>query len=333
VVRRRGRISALLELGTAFYPEASGRENIYQYATAMQISRAEIESRMSAIIEYAELGADIDYPLRNYSSGMVARLAFAVACSVEPDLLIVDETLAVGDIAFRHKALSTIQRVRDSGATILFVTHNPAQVIGLADRALVIEKGKIIAEGRPADVVPIYQRMMLSGRAEAAPVRSGAEVAATDIETDLSAGGMRYGTGAGRLLGVAVCVGGQRVQSLDRAGPVTVRISWRAELPIEHPNVGFLIKNEQGVVVTSANLQMCGLFLPAMRPDDVRTAEFSLELPQLECNSYSIHPTLADGLGRDAVYLDSVEHACIFKVTHGDETYGIIRVPAEVRVR
>jgi lipopolysaccharide transport system ATP-binding protein len=240
LVRRRGRISALLELGTAFYPEASGRENIFQYATAQQISRSEIAARLPSIIEYAELGADIDYPLRNYSSGMVARLAFAVACSVEPDLLIVDETLAVGDIAFRHKALSTIQRVRDAGATILFVTHNPAQVIGLADRSFVLEKGKIIAEGRPADVVPVYQRMMLSGRAEAAPVVTGAAADATDIETDLSAGGMRYGTGAGRLLGVSLCVAGHRVQSLEQGGDVVVRISWRAELPIEHPNVGFL---------------------------------------------------------------------------------------------
>jgi lipopolysaccharide transport system ATP-binding protein len=330
-VERRGRIAALLELGTAFSPEVSGRENIYHYAAALQIPRAEIERRIDEVIDYAELGAFIDYPLRTYSSGMEARLAFAVATRIDADLLIVDETLAVGDVAFRHKALRTLQKLRVRGCTVLFVTHNPSQVIGLADRALLLDAGRLVADGRPAEVVPHYQRLApVHGR-----VRPGGEAPAhTDVELGLSPSAVRFGRGGATLLGVGISEDGVGPSATIRSsGTLHVRISFRADEPIDQPNVGFLVLNRDGVAVTSANLQMFGLYPEPLPAGAVRTAEFELEIPRLAPGSYSLHATVADGLGADGLYLDSVEQACVFSVDHGEEIYGLLRVPTKVRLR
>jgi len=328
-VERRGRVAALLELGTAFSPEVSGRENIYLYAAALQIPRSEIERRLDEVVDYAELGAFIDYPLRTYSSGMEARLAFAVATRIDADLLIVDETLAVGDVAFRHKALRTLQKLRERGCTVLFVTHNPAQVIGLADRALLLDSGRLVADGRPAEVVPQYQRIgpVLAAHATGASLPAGA------VEGRLSQSAVRFGQGGATLLGVGVYEDGAAGGPLRGGGTLHVRISFRAESAIDQPNVGFLLLNRDGVTVTSANLQMYGLYPSALAAGAVRTAEFELEIPRLAPGSYSLHATVADGLGADGLYLESVEQACVFTIEHGEEVYGLARVPAKVRLR
>lgn len=159
-VNVRGRIAALLELGAGFNPEFTGRENVYLYGTVLGLDRAQVSERFDHIAAFADIGPFLDQPVKAYSSGMFVRLAFAVAINVEPDILVVDEALSVGDEAFQRKCFARIEQIRAAGATILFVSHSAGTVIDLCDRAFLLDSGQLLAEGRPKDVVGIYQKLL-----------------------------------------------------------------------------------------------------------------------------------------------------------------------------
>lgn len=155
-----GRISALLELGAGFNPEFTGRENVLLSGLVYGISEAEIRAKYDEIIDFSGIGKFIDQPVKTYSSGMYVRLAFAVAINVSPDILVVDEALAVGDEAFQRKCLARIDAIRDAGATVLFVSHSAGTVVELCDRAILLDQGEMLMEGTPKDVVTTYQKLL-----------------------------------------------------------------------------------------------------------------------------------------------------------------------------
>jgi ABC-type polysaccharide/polyol phosphate transport system ATPase subunit len=157
-VRIRGRVSPLLELGAGFHPELTGRENIFLNGTLLGRTRREVESRLPEIIEFAELGAFIDSPLRTYSSGMIARLGFSVSTTWKPDILILDEILSVGDESFRHKCELRLEKYRDEGTTTLLVTHDSATVRSLCSRAAWLDHGQMKAIGNSGEVVDLYHQ-------------------------------------------------------------------------------------------------------------------------------------------------------------------------------
>lgn len=157
-----GRVAALLELGAGFNPEFSGRENVYLNATVLGLSREEIDQRFDAIAGFADIGEFIDQPVKSYSSGMYVRLAFAVAINVTPDILVVDEALAVGDEAFQRKCHARLDRLRDDGATILFVSHSAGMVIELCNRAVLLDRGEMLARGTPRHVVSRYHKLLFA---------------------------------------------------------------------------------------------------------------------------------------------------------------------------
>lgn len=159
-----GRIAALLELGSGFNPEFSGRENVYLNAQVMGLRRQQIEDRFSRIEQFADIGGFIDQPVRTYSSGMLVRLAFAVAINTDPDILIIDEALAVGDEAFQRKCFARIEEIKRGGATILFVSHAAESVINLCDRAVLLDAGERLLTGRPKDVIGRFQRLLHAPR-------------------------------------------------------------------------------------------------------------------------------------------------------------------------
>jgi lipopolysaccharide transport system ATP-binding protein len=156
-VRIQGQVSPLLELGAGFHPELTGRENIFLNGTLLGHPRREIEARLPAIIEFAELGAFIDSPIRTYSSGMVARLGFSVATAWKPEILILDEVLSVGDEAFRNKCKERMERFRDQGTTTLLVTHDSVTVESLCNNAVWLERGAVKAIGSSSEVVNMYR--------------------------------------------------------------------------------------------------------------------------------------------------------------------------------
>lgn len=155
-----GRVAALLELGSGFSPDFSGRENVILNAQVMGLRRSEVEARFERIERFADIGGFIDQPVRTYSSGMLVRLAFAVAINSDPDVLIIDEALAVGDEAFQRKCFARIEEIKQAGATILFVSHAAASVVNLCDRALLLDQGECLLTGRPKHVVARYQRLV-----------------------------------------------------------------------------------------------------------------------------------------------------------------------------
>ncbi len=159
-IKVNGRIAALLELGSGFNPEFTGRENVFLNAAVLGLSREETEARYDRIAEFADIGIFIDQPVKTYSSGMAVRLAFAVATNVDPDILIVDEALAVGDEAFQRKCFARIEEIKERGGTILFVSHGAQTIIQLCDRAILLDRGEKILEGRPKNVVNEYQRFL-----------------------------------------------------------------------------------------------------------------------------------------------------------------------------
>ena len=161
-IKTSGVIAPLLELGAGFDMNYSGRENIYLYGATMGYSRKFINSKYDEIVAFSELGDFIDVPVKNYSSGMRARLGFAIATAVEPQILILDEVLSVGDAKFRKKSEAKVRSMFDKGITVLFVSHNTKQVLSLCDKAIILDHGKIIAQGDAEEVCALYDEMVES---------------------------------------------------------------------------------------------------------------------------------------------------------------------------
>jgi lipopolysaccharide transport system ATP-binding protein len=164
-VEVKGRVAALLELGSGFDPEFTGRENIFLNAAILGLTRKEIDDRYQAIVDFADIGEFIDRPVKTYSSGMMVRLAFAVQVHVDPDVLIVDEALAVGDARFQAKALNKIEEILKRGTTLLFVGHDLSAVRSFCNRALLLERGRVVSEGLPDDVIADYLLLVQKDRA------------------------------------------------------------------------------------------------------------------------------------------------------------------------
>ena len=159
-VQTNGRIAALLELGSGFNPEFSGRENVYMNAAVLGLSTREIDARFNDIVAFADIGDFIGQPVKTYSSGMMVRLAFAVAINVDPDILIIDEALSVGDELFQRKCFSRIETIKNNGATILFVSHSGGIIVELCDRALLMDSGERLATGSPKEIISRYQKLL-----------------------------------------------------------------------------------------------------------------------------------------------------------------------------
>src|SRR5262245_37879555 len=179
-IHTRGRLAALLELGSGFHPELTGRENIYMNGTILGLSKRDIAKIFDEIVAFAELEKFIDMQVRHYSSGMYVRLGFAVAVNVDPDILLVDEVLAVGDEAFQRKCLERVKRFQREGRTIVFVTHAPDLIRRICDRAIVLDHGKVVIDGSPGEAVRSFREHLYQGDALAVEAISTGRVPAAE---------------------------------------------------------------------------------------------------------------------------------------------------------
>jgi lipopolysaccharide transport system ATP-binding protein len=223
-VRLRGQVASLLEVGTGFHPELTGRENIYLNGAIMGMRRADIRARFDEIVAFSEVEEFLDTPVKRYSSGMYVRLAFAVAAHLEPDVLVVDEVLAVGDASFQKKCLGKMQNVASGGRTVLFVSHNMAALSRLCARALLLEHGRLRADGPVADVV----RQYMSG-----------DLGDSPISVDFVQRGQLPGDDDVRLLATRVVSEGMTAAQVDIRRPVRIEIEYevlRQRYPM-HPNI------------------------------------------------------------------------------------------------
>lgn len=186
-VRVQGRVSALLELGSGFNPEFTGRENVFMNGALLGLSHGEVEARMDRIAAFADIGAFLEQPVKTYSSGMFVRLAFAVAISVDPDILVVDEALSVGDELFQRKCFGRIEQMRARGATILFVSHSSTTVLEVCDRAILMDGGEKLASGSPRQIVGRYQKLLYAPPERQAAVRAAIAAMAQDGDAPAAA--------------------------------------------------------------------------------------------------------------------------------------------------
>jgi ABC-type polysaccharide/polyol phosphate transport system ATPase subunit len=242
-----GRVAALLELGAGFNPDFTGRENVRLNGEIMGLSRAEIDRVFPKIEEFAEIGAFMDRPVREYSSGMYVRLAFSTAIHVEPEILIVDEALSVGDAIFANRCMQKFEELRERKMTILFVSHDLGLVKRLSDRALLMLNGQVAAEGSPKDVVNRYVGIVHERR----------PVLAETADQRLGTGSFRHGDGSSRIIEVRILNTESQRTSVVRAGEcVSVQIRALFHTRVQFPVVGLLIRNRLGIDVYGTNTRV-----------------------------------------------------------------------------
>ncbi|HTT61305.1 MAG TPA: ABC transporter ATP-binding protein [Bryobacteraceae bacterium] len=336
-----GRVSALLELGAGFNPEFTGHDNVYLNGSILGLTTKQIDQRYKDIEDFAEIGDFINQPVKTYSSGMVVRLAFAVAISVDPEILLVDEALAVGDIYFRQRCMRKVHELRARGVTILFVSHSMGDVKAIGDRALWLDQGGLREIGETERVVSKYLAamvekdsayLMLKGAPE--PTRTGSHVCAPEVVEHIPNIDHRYGDGRAEVLGIALLdAHGEPVHLLEPFQKVTVRISVRARAEVPRPIVGFMMRNHLGIDFSGTNTAREGHELPAMMPDDVYTVDFHLEMPELYPSSFSFSPAIADGTLLGYTMCDWIDNAIAVQMGHSPgEIYGFLRLPCRVAV-
>ncbi len=238
-----GRVGALLELGVGFHPELTGHENIYLSGAILGISRQEMRTLLEKIVEFAEMRQFIDVPVKHYSSGMLVRLGFAIATSIQPSVLLVDEVLAVGDLSFRKKCLRRVREMQEEGTAILYVSHALDEVQRLCHRAIWLDNGVIRAEGNPDEVVRAYVESVTQKRGNGVNgVKEGLRYLA------------RMGSGEVEITGVATLDASGRECSVFVSGaPFVVRIDYYCHQPVSHLAFGLGIYAEDGTWVTSPN--------------------------------------------------------------------------------
>ncbi len=343
-----GRVSALLELGAGFNPHFTGRENIFLNASILGFSDAQTKERIPSIEKFAEIGEFVDRPVRTYSSGMFVRLAFAVAIHMDPDILIVDEALSVGDLFFQQRCMRRIHQLKQQGVTIVFVSHDLQAVRTLADRTIWMDHGRVHLEGKTEEVVSKYLAAMVTrGRKEVMAEEPLGKPLVTSDELNISEEALakipsfithlpnidhRYGNGKAQIVGIGIYgATGESVNAIAQGDRVCVRISVEFEQEVSHPNVGFMLRNRLGQDVAGTNVMHEGLQLPPARPGERLSVDFIMDLPFLQSGFYHFSPAVADG-GLDQYEMcDWVDNATALEVIQRTSTYGHLRIPTRVR--
>jgi ABC-type polysaccharide/polyol phosphate transport system ATPase subunit len=258
-VRTRGTVASLLELGAGFHPDLTGRENVFLYGAIMGIPRRRMAERFEAVAAFADIGAFMEQPVKHYSSGMYVRLGFAVAVEVDPDILLVDEVLAVGDAAFQRKCLDKMRAFRTAGKTLLIISHDMHTIRSVSDRILLLDHGEVKGMGTPDEMVASYQRQDLAQLPDAPPRREWGSGEVRIVRADLL-----------RLDGTPT----SRVRADEG---LRLQLHYDAVRPVPAPVFGFALADRQGRVVHGSNTQLAGFVVP----DVAGQGSIEVELPRL----------------------------------------------------
>lgn len=339
----RGRVAALLELGAGFNPEFSGRENVFLAAKLLGLTQSEIESRFDRIAAFADIGQFMEQPVKNYSSGMYVRLAFAVVAHVDADILVVDEALAVGDAVFTQKCMRFIRRFQEQG-TLLFVSHDMGAVQALCRRALWLRQGSVVQAGPAREVVEAYLHQTLQeaygddvrlreisgqGGGDEPPVRPVLDYEARLAQTDNIELAKGWKTGAAEIVSVrleradgtdaAVLAGGERVRMIVRAV---------ARQDLASPILGFIVRDRLGQDLFGENtLAFTSLKPTPVRAGDVIEGSFEFRLPMLPNGQYAVMASVADGHQYENTQHHYLHDALIINVSSSKVRFGLVGVP------
>jgi ABC-type polysaccharide/polyol phosphate transport system ATPase subunit len=315
-----GRIAALLELGAGFNPEFTGRENVYLSGEIMGLSRKEIESAFPHIESFAEIGEFIDRPVKEYSSGMYVRLAFSTAIHVNPDVLIVDEALAVGDAIFANRCIRKFEELKERKVTILFVSHDLGLVKRLSDRAILMLNGRVHCQGTPNDVVNRYV-----GLVHETQERTG-ELSGTPG----LAGSFRHGDGSSRITSVKILdARGEPTETPQGGDTLTVRVQAHFDKDVDDPVVGILVRNRLGVDVYGTNSRIEEKQLGNFRAGDTLEIDFRFDC-LLTRQEYTLTVATQHSNGASMDWLDDVLG---FTVVESKDLAGVVNLRSAIEWR
>ncbi len=339
-----GRISALLELGSGFDPEFTGRENVYLYGAILGLTHEEISSRFDEIERFAGIGHFIDQPVKNYSSGMYVRLAFATAVSVDPDILLVDEALAVGDIYFQHRCMAKIRDFQKQGKTIFFVSHDTGAIVKLCTKAILLEKGEMITMGQPEDVIQEYYRIIWNGKENG----SEKDVKVTDTDGNINQGTRpgrpdnfeeithfdnRFGNEKAKILGfLATDYSGEKQDTFKAGMKIRLSLQIICHENIEMPLAGFIIKDLLGNELIKTNSDITGNVLKPCSAGSTLNVTFVFSIPRLRSGSYSISAGFGEGTLDTHVVYDWLDNFTVFTLDSPDLSYGMLDIPVKTEV-
>lgn len=317
----KGRVSSLLELGAGFHPEFSGRDNIHLACSILGMSEEEIASRFQAIVDFSELGDFIDRPVKTYSSGMYVRLGFAVAASVDPDILMIDEALSVGDEHFKGKCINRLNAFREQGKTTIFVSHDMGAVKSMCQHVVLMDRGEVLEQGNAEQVADEYlKRAKARGNERLSTLNRGASVYP------------RWGTGE---------IETQEVDMLDETGapsfvfksgePFRVRVRYRVLRNARQPVFGIGLYRSDGTYVNGANhhWRERPIVLETCEPGEEGEVEMRFERMPLLAGQYYVTTFLYDHSKAAPTAIDHREHACTFEIIDANRAqHGMLHLPS-----
>lgn len=351
-VQTRGRVAALLELGSGFNPEFTGRENVHMNASVLGLALQEIEARLDDILAFADIGQFIDQPVKTYSSGMVVRLAFAVQSQIEPDILIVDEALSVGDAKFQAKCFDRLKKLKERGTSILLVTHSSEQIVTHCSRAVLLNEGGLLEIGEPRRIVNRYLDLLFGRErkvdepaddtaAPTAPVPALDSPYALNRTEDVFASHpnynpheYRWGDGSARILDFFLACGDEAYPTAVATGqPLLLAVSMQFVGQLVRPILGITIKTKEGVTVYGVNSETLRVdaFDALGQAGSVTTAVVRLQC-RLAPGDYFVSLGIASVQGADIVPHDRRYDAIHLHVAPDTRFFGLVDLQAELKV-
>lgn len=319
-----GTVAAMLELGAGFHPDFTGRENVFMNAAIHGLTEQQVRSRFDAIVDFAEIGDFIDMPVRTYSSGMQLRLAFGVAAHVDPDILLLDEVLAVGDEALQRKCLDRITEFRRNGGTLIFVSHSPSAVAHVCDRAVLLGQGRVLFDGQVADVMSRYHHDL-----EGTSAHLGSASGLTDADEDtgtpstIEAAGGGWGSGSVTIRNAGLWMEERDVSYVEPGGQLHLRFDVHRHEPVDGVVVGVSITTAGGEAVYRDNTDAYGLVMP-----DAPVWTIDVRIPGLPLASgeFAVNLTAHAADGSDVYH--AREQAVSFNVASQKPGVGMLDLPA-----
>jgi ABC-type polysaccharide/polyol phosphate transport system ATPase subunit len=328
----RGRVSALLELGSGFHPDLTGRDNIYLNGSLLGFNRADMRARIDEVIDFAGLGPFIDTPVKHFSSGMYMRLGFAIATSVDPDILITDEVLAVGDETFQRKCMNRIHQFREEGRTILFVSHSLMAVRNLCSQAVWLDHGRVQAAGDTQATIDAYLRWANERDQERIEHERAqeAEQAGEELTEPFENDPQRWGTRDVEITRVEFLDSRGRPRDVFQTGsPLTIRMHYRANRRVQDPVFGLAIYHRSGFQLNGPNSRFAGYPIPHLRGEGY--VDYSVDELPLLAGEYLISASVYDA--EMLIAYDHRDRQFLLTV-HSDtiaERFGIIAIPSRWR--
>ncbi len=337
-VNVNGRISALLELGAGFNQEYNGIENIYLNGTMMGFSEKEIEAKLPAILEFADIGDYVYQPVKTYSSGMFVRLAFAVAINIEPEILIVDEALSVGDVFFQAKCYHKFEEFKEMGKTIVFVSHDLSSISKYCDRVFLLNKGKLLGEGSPKDMIDAYKRVLVGqydfpDGEEAENDLNATEAKPKEQAQGVNADALEYGSGDARIMEYYVTDDrGVKTSAILKGSEFTLHMRVKFINPIPAPIFAFSVKNVIGTEITGTNSMIEKAFLESAKPGEEKEITFTQNM-SLQGGEYLISMGVTGYNGDNFEVYHRLYDALNITVVSDKNTVGYYDMNSKVMVR